>query len=51
VACVDAYDAMASHRSYRTALAQGEVVVRLRNGGGSQFDPTVVRATLDIVSD
>lgn len=48
VSVIDAYDAMVSNRSYRKGLAHEEAVRRLTEGGGSQFDPTVVRAFLEI---
>jgi HD-GYP domain-containing protein (c-di-GMP phosphodiesterase class II) len=49
VACADAYDAMACRRPYRPALGRAEVLVRLRDGAGSHFDPAVVRAALEVV--
>lgn len=48
VSVIDAYDAMVSNRSYRKGLAHEEAVRRLNAGGGSQFDPAVVHAFLEI---
>jgi len=48
VAVIDAYDAMVSNRSYRKGLPHEEAVRRLNAGAGTQFDPTVVRAFLEI---
>ncbi len=50
IAVADAYDAMTSDRSYRTALSHAEAVGRLEQGAGSQFDPECARvfAALDL---
>jgi HD-GYP domain-containing protein (c-di-GMP phosphodiesterase class II) len=42
LAIADAYDAMTSDRSYRTALSHAEAVARLVDGAGTQFDPAFV---------
>ena len=44
VAVCAAYDAMASHRSYRVARSSREAVEQLREAAGSAFDPNVVEA-------
>jgi HD-GYP domain-containing protein (c-di-GMP phosphodiesterase class II) len=44
LAVADAYDAMTSDRSYRTALPHAEAMERLEAGAGSQFDPVCVEA-------
>jgi putative nucleotidyltransferase with HDIG domain len=44
----DAYHAMTTDRPYRQALSKTEAVRRLKRASGSQFDPTVVRAFLDL---
>lgn len=49
VSVVDAYDAMTSERAYRRPLPRREVLARLRNGAGGQFDPRVVSALLRIL--
>ncbi|MBS1852346.1 MAG: HD-GYP domain-containing protein [Acidobacteria bacterium] len=48
IAVVDAYDAMTSDRCYRKGLAHEEAVRRLTASEGTQFDPVVVRAFLEI---
>ncbi len=48
VAVIDAYDAMISNRCYRKGLAHEEAVRRLIAGVGTQFDPTVVQAFVEI---
>jgi HD-GYP domain-containing protein (c-di-GMP phosphodiesterase class II) len=45
----DAYDAMVSDRPYRPALSHAEALAELRRCAGTQFDPEVVRAFVDIV--
>jgi two-component system cell cycle response regulator len=44
VAVCDAYDAMTSDRTYRTAISAAEAITELRRCVGSQFDPAVVDA-------
>ncbi|MGH9051781.1 MAG: HD-GYP domain-containing protein [Acidimicrobiia bacterium] len=44
LAAADAFDAMTSSRSYRTALSQRYAFQELRRESGAQFDPTVVEA-------
>jgi HD-GYP domain-containing protein (c-di-GMP phosphodiesterase class II) len=44
VACCDAYNAMTSDRSYRSAMSVEEAVAELRRASGTQFDPVVVDA-------
>ena len=51
VAVVDAYDAMTSVRPYQKAQAKRKAIDELRRGAGSQFDPDVVRAFLDVIGD
>jgi PAS domain S-box-containing protein len=49
VAAVDAYDAMTSDRVYRKALEKAYAVRELERCAGTQFDPKVVEALLDLV--
>jgi HD-GYP domain-containing protein (c-di-GMP phosphodiesterase class II) len=48
VSVIDAYDAMISNRCYRKGLSHEEGVKRLRDGGGTQFDPNVVQTFIEI---
>ena len=45
----DAYDAMASNRSYRKALPQEAVRSEIKNGMGTQFDPTIAAIMLEMI--
>lgn len=51
VAVVDAYDAMTTDRPYREALEPTEAVRRLRQGGGRQWDHTVVDVFVDLLQN
>jgi putative two-component system response regulator len=44
ISVVDAFDAMTTDRIYRRAYPLGEVLTRLRDGSGSQFDPAITSA-------
>ena len=48
LAC-DAYNAMITTRPYRVAMSVGDALAELRAKAGSQFDPTVVHALLDLL--
>lgn len=50
LAC-DAFHAMTSDRPYRAAMAPEEARAELRAGAGTQFDPTVVEALLEELSE
>ncbi|TMM14783.1 MAG: diguanylate cyclase [Actinobacteria bacterium] len=45
----DAYHAMTTDRPYRRKLSHPEALRRLREGSGSQFDPRVVDACIDVL--
>jgi HD-GYP domain-containing protein (c-di-GMP phosphodiesterase class II) len=49
LAVVDAYDAMISSRVYQQALTPAEARAELQRGAGSQFDPHVVAAFLEVL--
>jgi putative nucleotidyltransferase with HDIG domain len=49
VSACDAYNAMTTDRSYRTALTSGVAVAELRANSGTQFDPKVVEALVAVV--
>ena len=51
VAVVDAYDAITSVRPYQKAQAKREAVDELKRSAGSQFDPNVVRAFIEVIGD
>lgn len=44
MAIADTYDAMTSHRAYRSALSHAVAVDEIRRCSGTQFDPAVVEA-------
>ncbi|MFQ5946701.1 MAG: HD domain-containing phosphohydrolase, partial [Anaerolineae bacterium] len=46
---VDAFDAMVSDRPYRSALSLDAAIQELEDNSGSQFDPVVVEAVLELV--
>jgi putative two-component system response regulator len=50
VAVVDVYDAARSRRSYQPAMQHGEVVALIIKGRGTQFDPAVVDAFVNVSS-
>ena len=47
-AVIDAYDAMVSDRPYRDPFSQDEALREIALHAGTQFDPQVVRAFLDL---
>ena len=49
VACVDAFDAMTSDRSYRRAFSLPEACRRVDADAGRQFDPLVAAALIELV--
>ena len=51
VAVADAYDAITSERAYQPALPSDYALEEIRTYSGTQFDPTIVEAFLDAVSD
>jgi len=51
IAVVDAYDAMTSDRPYRQAMPHEAAMEEIRAMAGSQFDPTVVEAFVNMVQD
>jgi len=48
VSIIDAYDAMISNRCYRKGLPHEEAIRRLLADAGTQFDPLVVQAFVEI---
>lgn len=51
IGVADAYDAMASNRSYRRALPQKVVRAEIEKGRGTQFDPAVADIMLRIIDE
>jgi putative nucleotidyltransferase with HDIG domain len=49
VSCCDAFSAMTTTRSYRSAMSTAEAVAELYDNAGTQFDPEVVSALVRIV--
>jgi putative nucleotidyltransferase with HDIG domain len=50
ISACDAYGAMVSDRPYRRALGRDKAVGELRDGSGTQFDPTAVAAVLEVIT-
>jgi|GEM_PF-592124 len=48
---VDVFDALSSDRPYRTALSREEAAAFIRSRAGTQFDPRVVDAFMELLSD
>ena len=51
IAVADAYDAMASRRSYRDVLPQKEVYDEIKKGKGTQFDPMFADIMLTLIEE
>lgn len=51
IAVADAWDAMTSDRPYRAALRPGEARAELLRHGGTQWDPAVVAAFLELLDE
>lgn len=51
ISVVDAYDAMVSDRAYRKALTKAKAVEELRKCAGTQFDPTIISAFLQMLRE
>ncbi|MBP3350871.1 MAG: response regulator [Lachnospiraceae bacterium] len=49
IGVADAYDAMASNRSYRNALPQAQVRKEIENGRGTQFDSQIADVMLQMI--
>jgi len=49
VSIADAYDAMTSSRSYRSALTKENAIEELINNKGTQFDPVLVDAFVELL--
>ncbi len=51
IAVVDSYDAMITDRPYHRAISRDEACDELRRHAGTQFDPRVVEAFLEVLRD
>lgn len=51
IGVADAYDAMASDRSYRKALPQSVVKEEIEKGKGTQFDPDIADVMLELIEE
>ena len=51
IGVADAYDAMASKRSYRDVLPQKVVREEIAKGSGTQFDPVIVEKMLEMIDE
>lgn len=51
IAIADAFDAMTSHRSYRSALPVEQAIAEINNMAGIQFDPALVDIFNQVVHD
>jgi HD-GYP domain-containing protein (c-di-GMP phosphodiesterase class II) len=49
VACCDAFSAMTTTRSYRKAMSLDAAIEELERNSGTQFDPRVVDALLEVI--
>jgi putative nucleotidyltransferase with HDIG domain len=50
-AVADVYDALISDRPYRAGLSKEQVLLYLREKAGTQFDPSVVQAMIEVLSE
>ncbi|MHC1743279.1 MAG: HD domain-containing phosphohydrolase [Syntrophobacteraceae bacterium] len=51
LAVADVYDAMVSNRPYRDGLLRSHVIDYIRKAAGEQFDPQVVEAFLEVMTE
>ena len=49
VSIADAYDAMHSERIYRKALSRDKIIQEIEEGRGTQFDPKLANAFLELI--
>ena len=51
IVCVaDSFDAMATDRAYRPHLSKEVILSELENGKGTQFDPKIAQAMIDLIN-
>ena len=51
IAVADAYDAMASDRSYRSRMPNGKIIEELKACSGTQFDPGLASVMIEIIGE
>ena len=51
IAVVDAFDAMTSSRAYRDPMSVEQAIVELLRNAGTQFDPEIVKAFVEMIED
>ena len=51
ISVADSYDAMSSKRSYREMLPQDYIIDELEKGKGTQFDPEVAEAMIQLIKE
>jgi len=51
IAIADVYQALISDRPYRKAYGRNEAIKIIREGSGTQFDPEIVKAFLEVLND
>lgn len=51
IAVADSFDAMSSERCYRPQLKMPAIIVELKNGCGTQFDPGIAGHMLDMIEE
>lgn len=49
IAIADAYDAMTSERSYRSALSEEVAIKELQKNSGIQFDPKILKVFIEMI--
>jgi len=50
VCCCDAFTAMTTDRPYRSAMSLSAAISELKSCAGTQFDPAVVAALIDMLA-
>jgi putative nucleotidyltransferase with HDIG domain len=50
LAVADTFDALTSHRPYREAIGREQAIEIIKEGAGSQFDPKIVLAFLEVMT-
>jgi len=51
IAVADSYDAMTNKRSYRQALNEEDAIIEIQRSSGTQFDPQIVTAFIEIICE